>query len=67
MGKARHLEISTRLEITKRHGRVDDYRIDWSGAFQPPHVTVKGRTTVPAQVTKNYASALLAPDLVRWI
>lgn len=63
MRKARHIEISTRLEITKRHGLVDDYRIDWPGVFRPPHVTVKGRTTVPAQVTKNYVSALLAPYL----
>jgi len=62
MRKARHIEISTRLEITKRHGLVDDYRIEWQRhSFRPPQVTVKGRSSVPAQVTKNYIMMLLAP------
>ncbi len=60
MRKAQHLDITTRLEATKRHGLVDDYIVEWPGAFASPHVIVKGRTSVPAQVTKNYLSALLA-------
>lgn len=60
MRKAQYLDITTRLEATKRHGLVDDYTVEWTGAFAPPHVTVKGRTSVPAQVTKNYLSELLA-------
>ena len=62
MRRARHLDISTRLEATKRFGLVEDYRIEWHHqSFRPPHVTVKGRTSVPPQVTKNYVSALLEP------
>jgi hypothetical protein len=62
MRKARHLDISNRLEVTKRHGLVDDYRVEWQRrSFCPPHVTVKGRTSVPRQVTKNYVAMLLAP------
>jgi len=62
MRKARHPDISRRLEITKHHGLVEDYRIEWPPvAFRAPHVTVKGRTTIPAIVTKNYVAALLAP------
>jgi hypothetical protein len=62
MRKARHIDISTRLEATKRFGLVEDYRIEWQRqSLQPPHITVKGRTAVPAQVTKNYVSALLEP------
>ncbi len=62
MRKARHLDISTRLETTKRFGLVEDYRIEWHHqSFRPPHVTVKGRTSTPSQVTKNYVSELLAP------
>jgi hypothetical protein len=64
MRKARHLDISRRLETTKQHGLVDDYRIEWPGAgLRAPHVTVKGRTHVPGTVTKNYVAALLAPYL----
>ena len=62
MAKAQRIDIISRLETTKRHGLVEDYRVDWQGhAFRPPHVTVTGRTSVPPQVTKNYLSELLKP------
>jgi hypothetical protein len=62
MRKARHLEISTRLEITKRHGLLDDYSVAWQAkSFRPPRITVKGRTSIPRQVTKHYIATLLAP------
>lgn len=62
MAKAQRIDIISRLETTKRHGLVEDYRVDWQGrAFRPPHVTVTGRTSVPPQVTKNYLSELLEP------
>jgi hypothetical protein len=60
MGKARHIDISTRLEATKRLGLVQDYQIDWpERSFCAPRVTVQGRPSSPAQVTKNYLTSLL--------
>ncbi|MEW6639002.1 MAG: hypothetical protein AB1586_00755 [Pseudomonadota bacterium] len=62
MRKARHFNIATRLETTKRFGLVEDYRISWQPhSLQPPHITVRGRTSVPPEVTKGYVSALLGP------
>jgi hypothetical protein len=60
MRKARHLEISSRLEATKRHGLVADYAIEWPASnFSPPHVRVRGRDQFPPQLTLNYIAALL--------
>ena len=60
MRKAKHLDISKRLEATKQLGLLEDYRIDWpKQAFCAPHVTVVARASYPAQVTKNYVSILL--------
>jgi hypothetical protein len=62
MRKARHLDISNRLEVTKRYGLLDDYRVEWQQrSFSSPHITVKGRASVPHQVTRNYVATLLAP------
>jgi hypothetical protein len=62
MHKARHLAICSRLEATKRHGLVEDYAITWPASnFSPPHITVRGRAQVPAQMTLNYVAALLGP------
>lgn len=61
MRKARHIDISLRLEATKQLGLLDDYRIEWPDkSFCPPRVTVFGRSSFPAQVTKNYVAILLA-------
>jgi hypothetical protein len=60
MRKARHIDISCRLEATKQLGLVEDYRIDWQDkSLCPPHITVIGRPTFPMQVTKNYVAILL--------
>lgn len=60
MRKARHIDISTRLEATKKLGLVEDYRIDWRDhSFAAPRVTVHARPATPAQVTKNYVAILL--------
>lgn len=61
MRKARHLAISSRLEATRRFGLVEDYRIEWRTSLGAPRVTVRGKPTVPAQVTRNYISMLLEP------
>lgn len=67
MRKSRHIAISWRLEATKQRGLVDDQRglvddycIDWrENSLCPPRITVTGRPTFPAQVTKNYVAILL--------
>lgn len=60
MRKARHLAISSRLEATKRHGLVEDYRIEWPVSnFSPPRVRVRNRARFPEQLTLNYVAALL--------
>lgn len=60
MRKARHIDISSRLEATKQLGLVEDYRIEWAPKLLcAPRVTVRGRSTYPAQVTKNYVASLL--------
>jgi len=63
MRKAKHLEISSRLEITKQFGLVEDYRIDWPKGMplRAPRVTVRRRSSYPVQVTRNYVTALLEP------
>jgi hypothetical protein len=60
MRKARHIDISTRLEATKRLGLLEDYRVDWEKPFGTPRITVRGRPAFPAQITKNYIVDLLA-------
>ena len=60
MRKARHIDISTRLEATKRLGLLEDYRVDWDRPLGAPRVTVRGRPACPAQITKNYIADLLA-------
>lgn len=60
MRKARHIDISTRLEATKRLGLLEDYRVDWHKPLGAPRVTVHGRAAYPAQITKNYIADLLA-------
>ncbi len=60
MRKARHIDISNRLEATKQLGLVEDYRIDWREKFLcAPRVTICARATTPRQVTKNYVAILL--------
>jgi hypothetical protein len=60
MRKARDAAIRSRLEATKCHGLVEDYRIEWqAGAFAAPQITVQGRSTLPTVVTKNYLTVLL--------
>ncbi len=63
MRKARHIEISSRLEITKQFGLVEDYRIDWphGPSLRAPRVTVRGRSAYPVQLTRNYVTTLLDP------
>ena len=64
MGKARYFKIASRLETTRHFGLLEDYRITWQPhSLSPPHITVKGRTSVPPEVTKGYVSALLGPFL----
>lgn len=60
--RTRHLDISARLEVTRRHGLVEDYRVEFERrSFGPPRITVKGRPATPPEVTRNYVTALLAP------
>lgn len=60
MRKARHIEISNRLEATKTFGLVEDYRIDWRpSALAAPRVTVRGRASWPDIITRNYIASLL--------
>lgn len=60
MRKARHIEISTRLEATKKFGLVEDYRIEWRpNTLAAPSITVCGRASCPDIVTKNYIATLL--------
>ena len=60
MRKARDVAIRSRLEATKSHGLVEDYRIEWeAGAFAAPRILVRGRATLPPLVTKNYLTILL--------
>ena len=60
MRKARHIDISTRLEATKTFGLVEDYQIDWQpNALSAPRVTVRGRSSCPDIITRNYIAALL--------
>ena len=63
MRKARHLEISSRLEVTKQFGLVADYRIDWpqGTSLRAPRVTIRRREAYPVQVTRNYVTTLLEP------
>lgn len=60
MRKARHIDISSRLEATKQFGLVEDYRIDWPHG-SPPRVTVRSRPAYPVQMTRNYVTSLLEP------
>lgn len=60
MRKARHIDIATRLEATKRLGLLEDYRVDWDKPLGAPRVVVRGRSVYPAQITKNYIVDLLA-------
>lgn len=61
MRKAHDVAIRSRLEATKCHGLVEDYRIEWQpGAFAAPRIVVRGRATLPSVVTKNYLTVLLA-------
>lgn len=60
MRKARHIDISARLEATKQLGLVEDYRIDWrEKSLCAPRVTICARPATPQQVTKNYVAILL--------
>ena len=60
MRKARHIDISTRLEATKQLGLVEDYRIDWhQNALSAPRVIVRGRPSSPVTVTRSYVATLL--------
>lgn len=60
MRKARHIDISTRLEATKKLGLVEDYRIDWrTSVLAAPRVTVRGRSSCPDIITRNYIALLL--------
>ncbi len=63
MRKARHIEISSRLEATKQFGLVEDYRIDWPQAskLRAPCVTIRRREAYPVQLTRNYVTTLLEP------
>jgi hypothetical protein len=63
MRKARHIEISSRLEVTKQFGLVEDYRIDWphGTSLRAPRVTVRRHEAYPVQVTRNYVTTLLEP------
>jgi hypothetical protein len=63
MRKARHIEISSRLEATKQFGLVEDYRIDWptESSLRAPRITVRRREAYPAQITRNYVTTLLEP------
>lgn len=63
MRKARHIEISSRLEVTKQLGLVEDYRIDWphGTSLRAPRVTVRRHEAYPVQVTRNYVTTLLEP------
>jgi hypothetical protein len=60
MRKARHIDISSRLEATKQFGLVEDYRIEWrEKSLCPPRVTIRSRSTFPVQVTRNYVASLI--------
>lgn len=60
MRKARHIEISNRLEATKQLGLVEDYQIDWpERSLCAPRIVVQARPSFPEQVTKNYIASLL--------
>lgn len=61
--KARHIDISSRLEATKQFGLVEDYRIDWPQGAQlrTPRVTIRSRSVYPVQMTRNYVTTLLEP------
>lgn len=60
MRKARHIDISTRLEATKAFGLVEDYQIDWRPqTLAAPRITVRGRPSCPDIITRNYIAALL--------
>jgi hypothetical protein len=63
MRKARHIEITSRLEVTKQFGLVEDYRIDWQqrSPLRAPRITVRRRPAYPVQVTRNYVTTLLEP------
>lgn len=63
MRKARHIDISSRLEATKQFGLVEDYRIDWppGSHLRAPRVTVRSRSAYPEQLTRNYVTTLLEP------
>lgn len=61
MRKARHIDITNRLEATKQLGLVEDYRIDWrEKSLAAPRIIVRARPATPAQVTRNYVTELLA-------
>lgn len=60
MRKARHIDISSRLETTKQFGLVEDYRIEWrEKSLCPPRVFIRGRSSFPEQITRNYVTSLI--------
>lgn len=60
MRKARHIDISSRLEATKQLGLVKDYRIEWpERSLRAPRVTVRGTAAFPTQITRNYLTSLI--------
>jgi len=60
MRKAQHIDISSRLEATKQFGLVEDYRIEWrEKSLCPPRVIIRGRSSFPTQVTRNYVTSLI--------
>lgn len=60
MRKARHIDISSRLETTKQFGLVEDYRIEWrEKSLCPPRVIIRGRQSLPEQITRNYVTSLI--------
>lgn len=60
MRRARHIDISSRLETTKQLGLVEDYRIEWpEKSLRAPRVTVRGCPAFPTQITRNYVASLI--------
>jgi len=63
MRKARHIDIASRLEVTKQFGLVEDHRIDGPSdpSLRPPRVTVRRREAYPVTLTRSYVTSLLDP------